>query len=354
MPRLFGLVPLHYLQPLVLTQLVLSHRPLLMMRNPDWDQWSVEPGDFYKQWTEEDLDRLVKNQSEEHPRLISAAKELMDYGEWGYTIIRDGDGWQEDWDNISDVPRACKWHPPQVVPSERVRNAHIRALAISASRPFPNIFRDPLARLQFIGQQLDEGGRGHGGLAGPCSWCGTLTGLWCDGVEPTIASFGWNCKVPICSWCRSVFSECRRCSVHTGIPLQMDPRANVQQCRVKPNRSTRRLLEFMEVLASELAVGTFHIVRAVEATAHLRLTCFSSYAGLYFPHIDKRYNIVTDLSSPEPSDHEDDDNSADFATTTSDVEQDESEGEMENREREERSGSPSLETVSSQSPEVLD
>ena len=178
---------------------------------------------FCKQRTEDDLDQLVLQQFERHPRLVSTAMALTEYGDWGYTLIRATDPWQQDWDNISNVPRACKWHPPEVPPNERIRNAHIRALAISASHRWPNIFRDPIARLQFIGQQMDEGASGHSGLVGPCSWCGTFTGLWCDGVEATPSSIGWNCRVPVCSWCRSVFSECRRCSVHTGIPLQMDP-----------------------------------------------------------------------------------------------------------------------------------
>ena len=276
--------------------------PAPMIRNPEWDQWSrrvehnpdpsnpewgAEPP-FYKQWTEDDLDELVQQQFERHPRLVSTAKAMTDYGDWGYTLISAADLWQQDWDNISDVPRACKWHPPQVAPSERIRNAHIRALAVSASHPWPNIFRDPIARLQYIGQQMDDGASGHSGLVGPCSWCGTFTGLWCDGVEATTSSIGWNCRVPVCSWCRSVFSECRRCSVHTGIPLQMDPRAIVQVCRVKPNSCTKRLLEFREVSYSEMAVGIFHIIRAIEGTIHLRLTCFTSYGGFYFPHIDKK------------------------------------------------------------------
>ena len=77
-----------------------------------------------------------------------------------------------------------------------------------------------------------------------------------------------------------------------------------------------------------MAVGIFHIIRAIEGTMHLRLTCFTSYGGFYFPHIDKRYNVVTDFSSPETSDHEDDESSAEAATTTSVIEQEEPEDEL--------------------------
>ena len=300
-----------------------------MERDPDPanPEWGAEPP-FYKQWTEDDLDRLVLQQFERHPRLVSTAMALTEYGDWGYTLIRATGPWQPDWDNISNVPRACKWHPPEVPPSERIRNAHIRALAVSASHRWPNIFRDPIARLQYIGQQMDEGASGHSGLVGPCSWCGTFTGLWCDGVEATPSSIGWNCRVPVCSWCRSVFSECRRCSVHTGIPLQMDPRAIVQICRVRPNICTRRLLEFREVSYSETSEGIWHIKRAIEGTIHLRLTCFTSYGGFYFPHIDKRYNVVTDFSSPENSlfDEDEDMNSSEAATTV--IEEEEAEDEL--------------------------
>ena len=292
-----------------------------MERNRAIPLW--ETRDFFAPLSNEQLDKKVHDQFEEHPRLVKAAKELMDYGDWGYNIILQGGGWDLDWDNISEVPRAAIWHPPQLPPTEQIRNAHIRTLATAARHPFPNIFRDPLARLQFIGQQMDEGVEGYGGLTGPCSWCGTFTGLWCDGVAPTASCFGWNCRASICSWCRSVFSECRRCSVHTGIPLQMDPRAIVQVCRVEPNICTKRLLEFKDVRYSETAVGIWHIKRAIEGTIHLRLTCFTSYGGFYFPHIDKRYNVVSDFSSPEDSLFDDDEGrgSSEAATTPSVIEQ---------------------------------
>ena len=284
-----------------------------MERNRAIPPW--ETRDFFAPLSNEQLDKKVHDQFEEHPRLVRAAKELMDYGDWGYNIILQGGGWDLDWDNISEVPRAAVWHPPQLPPTEQIRNAHIRALATAAHHPFPNIFRDPLARLQFIGQQMDEGVEGYGGLTGPCSWCGTFTGLWCDGVAPTASCFGWNCRASICSWCRSVFSECRRCTVHAGIPLELDQRAIVQRCRVTPNRCTRRLLEFLEVQANELSRGTFCVIMAIEATAHLRLVCKAN--GVYFPHIDARYGIFRDEEGPESSAHEDDESSAMMATTTS-------------------------------------
>ena len=102
--------------------------------------------------------------------------------------------------------------------------------------------------------------------------------------------------------------------MHAGIPLELDQRAIVQRCRVAPNRCTRRLLEFLEVQANELARGTFCVVMAVEATVHLRLECKAN--GVYFPHIDARYGIYRDEESPEPSAHEDDESSAMMATTT--------------------------------------
>ena len=102
--------------------------------------------------------------------------------------------------------------------------------------------------------------------------------------------------------------------MRSGIPFELDQRAIVQRCRVAPNRCTRRLLEFLEVQANELARGTFCVVMAVEATVHLRLECKAS--GVYFPHIDARYGIHVDEESPEPSEHEDGESSARMATTT--------------------------------------
>merc|ERR1712115_438938 len=97
-----------------------------------------------------------------------------------------------------------------------------------------------------------------------------------------------------------------------------------------PNICTRRLLEFMDVRYSETSEGIWHIKRAIEGTIHLRLTCFTSYGGFYFPHIDKRYNVVSDFSSPEDSLFDDDDvrSSAEAATTSSVVDQEESEEEL--------------------------
>ena len=110
----------------------------------------------------------------------------------------------------------------------------------------------------------------------------------------------------------------------------MDPRAIVQVCRVKPNICTKRLLEFLDVRYSETSEGIWHIKRAIEGTMHLRLTCFTSYGAFYFPHIDKRYNVVSDFSSPEDSLFDDDEgrSSSETATTPPVMEQEESEDEL--------------------------
>ena len=102
--------------------------------------------------------------------------------------------------------------------------------------------------------------------------------------------------------------------MHTGIPISIDRNANAQRCRVVPDNCTARLLRFEEVRANELARGTFCTVMAIEATKQFRLSCKAN--GFIFWHIDTRYNITRDDSSPgEPSEDEEA-NSADVATTT--------------------------------------
>ena len=266
------------------------------------------------------IDANIAKQLVDHPRMALVALEILKYGDWGYRRIPLHGIWEPDWNDISDVERSCVWHPPLKPTEEGLRMEAIRALAIEAEHPFPNIFLDPLARLQFIGQQMDSGARGLGGLSGPCSWCGTITGLWCDGAAPTQCCFGWSCKVPTCSWCRMVFSECRRCTVHTGIPRTVDRRANIQRCRVSPDTCTARLLRFEEVQATDFALGVFRITMAVENAMRFRISCCAN--GMIFGHIDAKYGITRDDTPPQESSADEDEDDTGTTTTTSGVQSD--------------------------------
>ena len=123
--------------------------------------------------------------------------------------------------------------PPRVAATEAQLAAAIQDAASRWGHPRAGlVVRRDSAYIMWIHQQTDWyisrqhlGSQQH--LPPPCTFCGLLTGGWCDGVPAGQHDWGWHCRMPLCSVCKAMFHECRWCVAHTGIATELDPRVHL-------------------------------------------------------------------------------------------------------------------------------
>ena len=122
-----------------------------------------------------------------------------------------------------DNDRDHFWRPPLLRPSDDTVSDKARKLLREAGYVRADIVANPTARMFYVHEQLARipaDSPLQDALSG-CTWCGKLTGNFCDGVLPSARARGRSCRFSMCSTCESVLGTCRHCSLWRGLPKEV-------------------------------------------------------------------------------------------------------------------------------------